>query len=156
MRSCRVGEVQWLRGRGGEFSEWGFVLYEENGKPCVNNERWRCISNVACTSSGGARRIATQSFGGTALRVAAFTLGAHRIARGDFLDDELTAELEACRNAQHSFLREVAPGWVPTLAYLFVATHTWSSRRSNDRVKVKNPKSSGHETRGAGRLEPLI
>jgi len=35
MRSCRVGEVQWLRGRGGEFSEWGFVLYEENGKPCV-------------------------------------------------------------------------------------------------------------------------
>ena len=35
MRSCRVGEVQWLHGRGGEFSEWGFVLYEENGKPCV-------------------------------------------------------------------------------------------------------------------------
>ena len=35
MRRCRVGEVQWLRDRGGEFSEWGFVLYEESGKPCV-------------------------------------------------------------------------------------------------------------------------
>jgi hypothetical protein len=35
MRSCRVGEVQWLRDRSGEFSEWGFVLYEESGKPCV-------------------------------------------------------------------------------------------------------------------------
>ena len=35
MRSCRVGEVQWLHGRGGEFSEWGFVLYEESGKPCL-------------------------------------------------------------------------------------------------------------------------
>jgi hypothetical protein len=33
MRSCRVGEVQWVNC--GEFSEWGFVLYEESGKPCV-------------------------------------------------------------------------------------------------------------------------
>ena len=31
----RVGEVQWVRGRGGEFSEWGFVLYEQSGRPCV-------------------------------------------------------------------------------------------------------------------------
>ena len=35
MRSCRVGEVQWLHGRGGDFSEWSFVPYEESGKPCV-------------------------------------------------------------------------------------------------------------------------
>jgi len=30
-----VGEVQWLHGRGGDFSEWSFVPYEESGKPCV-------------------------------------------------------------------------------------------------------------------------
>jgi hypothetical protein len=35
MRSWRVGEVQWLRGRDGEFSEWAFVLYKQSGEPFV-------------------------------------------------------------------------------------------------------------------------
>lgn len=33
MRNWRVGEIQWTPGK--EFSEWGFVLYEQSGKPCV-------------------------------------------------------------------------------------------------------------------------
>jgi hypothetical protein len=33
MRTWSVGEIQWVNG--GDFSEWGFVLYDQSGKPCV-------------------------------------------------------------------------------------------------------------------------
>jgi hypothetical protein len=33
MRTWRVGEIQWVND--GDFSEWGFVLYDQSGKPCV-------------------------------------------------------------------------------------------------------------------------
>jgi hypothetical protein len=33
MRTWRVGEIQWVNGE--DVSEWGFVLYDQSGKPCV-------------------------------------------------------------------------------------------------------------------------